>query len=755
MKDSDKDRKIPWIGGLETNSGLRVTTCTSKLVELLIGVALLSIVLISNGAIPGYMSPTTALLFWTTGFSQSFANNGLTIFASNFGLPEPASIAFGLAGAFPIAVLVKIGVHPIEAYTTVFATWLIVAFVGAYSLVRHLNGDRAVSLICATIWGTMPVVWIHNHYSMVALGMALLPFYVNAVIRLVRCEVITLPSYVLFFAACLIAVFMDGYTYVMFAVATAIISLVTLIERRTDWVMLVLTRFSAVAIGFISSYWLYISYLGKDEFDVEPLDFFRGWGASIEFLMVATKGFLLVPDLIGLSTVRTPDQYFGDQSTFISTFAMPVAFAGMVCLIVRAGKTSDRTIFALLAVFGFYMCLGPSFKFLVDRPEGFSQLMPAEFSLGPTGTGWISENVPGFKNMRASYRWIALGIFGAWSLLAILASQRQLRQTANLCLAIVALFNVPTISSLHSYVQFRRTAFAIDSDVERMRPYFKAGETVAMLPYRNDFLANYIAARLDIKTYNVGGDKNLVDARKNWPRTMRRFKLGVIDERYPRNITALLENEDADAVVLPYFDLFEAANRWPYPLSFETQLRDVAATVGGNARIAAIFGKQFAILRLKEGLKGLGDTAFATLKVNQSKSPIAAGATDPNVFDDEGWYPLESTGVWSKGKSNLIVNLNAVLGTSGQLQLQFTPYAPRPDVKMTVRVSVHGKTVLEREFIGPTLEVTESIPISSSMIDERGNVQLTFDIAPLHSPLEYGSPDARHLGIMLHSVSIR
>ena len=171
-----------------------------------------------------------------------------------------------------------------------FAGWLIVAFIGAYSLVRHLGGNQAISLLCATIWGTMPVIWMHNTYSMLALGIALLPFYVNAALRLLSREVIRLPTYILFLAVCVIAVFMDGYTYVMFAVATATIFLVTLIEMRANWTMLVLTRFPVVAIGFIASYWLYISYLGKHKFEVAPLDFFRGFGASIEFSFCGNQG---------------------------------------------------------------------------------------------------------------------------------------------------------------------------------------------------------------------------------------------------------------------------------------------------------------------------------------------------------------------------------------------------------------------------------------------------------------------------------
>ncbi|RUU64600.1 hypothetical protein EOD04_20715, partial [Mesorhizobium sp. M2C.T.Ca.TU.009.01.2.1] len=129
-----------------------------------------------NGALPGLMVPTTGQAIWMLGFAQSFAN-GLSIYATNFGLPSPAPISFGLAAALPTALFLKIGIPPADAYSLTFAIWFGVAFYGAYRFVRHIGGRSGISLLCALLWLTAPVIWVHADYSMVSLGIALLPAY--------------------------------------------------------------------------------------------------------------------------------------------------------------------------------------------------------------------------------------------------------------------------------------------------------------------------------------------------------------------------------------------------------------------------------------------------------------------------------------------------------------------------------------------------------------------------------------------------
>src|SRR5918998_318969 len=84
-------------------------------------IPLLAVVFVVNGTVPGLLIPTTAQAFWTTGFAQSFINDGFSIYAHNIGAPEPAAIAFGLSGALATSAFLKLGLSAADAYAAAVA----------------------------------------------------------------------------------------------------------------------------------------------------------------------------------------------------------------------------------------------------------------------------------------------------------------------------------------------------------------------------------------------------------------------------------------------------------------------------------------------------------------------------------------------------------------------------------------------------------------------------------------------------------
>ena len=724
---------------------------------------MLAVVLVVNGSLPGLLTPTSGQLFWAIGFSQSFINNGFSIYAHNMGAPEPAAMAFGLAGALPASAFLKLGLSAADAYSASFALWLTVAFAGAYNFTRRLGGETLISLASATVWCTMPVIWQHLGFSMLALGIALLPFYFYSSLRVLDAPT-RISSFILFLFACVVAVFMDGYTYVMFAIGTLLAFLVGVIQKRDNKLVKAAPRLVSICVGFLISYFLYTRYIGQPEFVAFPLDFFRGWGANIEFFFVATKGILFLPDFLGLSDARAAREYFGDSSVFKSTFSAAILVAALYSIVFAKGDRRAMTLFAVIALFGLYMSLGPTVKFLTYRPDGMDQLMPDSYGLFPTGSSVLSENLPGFKNMRATYRWIALATFGCWAILAVMLSNR-LRSTKQkvIVLLVVAAFNIPTLHAIQAYYQTRFVIFSREAEVQKLAPFVREGETIAFLPFRNDFLVNYIASKLKIRTYNIGGDKNLASAQESWPETMRRFTQEEIDQDFVQNVRSVLENGDADAVVLPYIDLLWAAHSLPLVDRYKDELESIARKLDADPRLTASYTDHFAVIRLNAGLRGMGDAWVIgsydprkdreAIKIEKGSSvSFNIGGIDPKSMARGGWSRLELIGIWSRRTaSNLVVDLPK---QNVNLRIELTPFVPRPADRMKVQVLLNGKVVLERAYSGPARRSVETIALSDLILSADGVNILEFNATPLLSPTKIGIPDPRMLGLMLHKLSV-
>ena len=250
------------------------------------------------------------------------------------------------------------------------------------------------------------------------------------------------------------------------------------------------------------------------------------------------------------------------------------------------------------------MALGPSLKIKSVKPEPGSveRMMPPEYAVAPTGSAILSKSLPGFKNMRASYRWLALATLGGWLLLVLMHSTERQRTavSAATLISLVTVFNLPNLPKHWDNKLNNRTEFLqIDDDLlEDMKTVIHPGELVAFLPYRNDFLVNYLAARLDLVSYNIGGDKNLAEARRHWPETMRGFPMGAIDASFAERVVLLLARNEVDAVVLPYIDMLWAAHRWPYPPQYKELLRPLLSELNRSGFVEIVERDYYAVARL-------------------------------------------------------------------------------------------------------------------------------------------------------------
>lgn len=527
-----------------------------------------------HGALPGWMVPVQWQMVWSGGFAESLAHQGwFSLYADNFGAPARAPISFGLSGVWPMAVLIRLGLALQDAYALTVAIWLAVAFAGAAALALRLGAHRRVSLMLATCWLTLPMVWGHAWYSMLALGIALLPTYLLVTLGLLQSQrgspTLKLACATLTPAVACVAVFMDGYTFVMYGVGALLLIVsegVMVRGRRAH----ALGALGVQVLALALAYQAYRRYVGALPLDPTQLDMFRGMALDLHYLVVPTLQASPFWDAIGWSSARSALDQFGDASVWTTTFALPLLVLGVLAWRGVSGWSGMRVAVSGLIIVAFYLSLGPSLKVLSSTAFPLHAVdagqMPADAGLFSTGNAWVFQSVPGISSMRASYRWLALALCGIWMLVAIWMGQRwRGRQVVPLAmLSAVVLLQLPDLPKQWSSKHTLREMFlSMDQAVARdVALLHLQDETVVFLPTGNDFLVNHIAARHRMRTFNVGGDKNVDLARRGWPASVRgaRAQPGADMGLEVRNI---LLKGDADAVVLPHFSLQDASHEWP------------------------------------------------------------------------------------------------------------------------------------------------------------------------------------------------
>ncbi len=532
---------------------------------------LFALVLGVHTALPFVAIPTLGQALWITGFGTSFIDGGVfNLYAHNFGCPLPAPIVFGLPGAWPAGLLIGAGLHPGDAYALVICLWLAVAFAGAMRVGRLLGLTLPTAALGAALWLTLPIVWNHAHYSMLSMGFALLPAYLAAPLALVRQPPVHRRAWLLLITqyalTCLVAMFMDGYTFMLFAVAS------TLLLAWTAWTepaarrLLLRVGLPLHVVCLALAGRMYTVYVGRSEFHVDPIEAFRGWGLDLRFLLVPTQGTHWLFDALHLSEPRSTVEQFGDASVWQTTFLLPIVLLGAYAFWRARGRLA--LVCLAMALFGGYMAMGPSVKYKSTRPVELQAqhdpLMPPQYAGMRTGNSLLSKHVPGFKNMRASYRWMGLCALGFWLLVLLWLAQPGSRWRFAVILVIL-LGNVPhPVEKWQMSVDYRDNLRQLDRQIrDDLRGSLHPNERVAFLPFGNDFIVNYLASQLHLRAANIGGDKNLAMAREHWPAWLQEFAMGKVDAGFAERIAVNLRKNEVDAVVVPYFDMLWAAHHWP------------------------------------------------------------------------------------------------------------------------------------------------------------------------------------------------
>lgn len=755
----------------------------------------LALALFVYGAIPFFSLPTVGQAVWTTSFAQSIANQSLlALTANNFGLPAPAGISFGLSAAYPIAAFIWMGVAPPDAYTLVFALWLACAFAGAFGIAKRFVVSRPICALLATTWLCLPIVWLHASYSMLSLGIALLPAYFYSLFLLLGIGKNAPPqgysSAILIIFSALVSVFMDGYTFVMFGAGTVVFFAYRWIAEPAERKRLARLAAPSLAAAFGLAYLCYKRYVGPSEFWIAPLEAFRAWGVDLSFLIEPTKGVSWILDSAHFSEERTVDTWFGDTSVWETTFLLPLILLSIIAFVTTRKHSGLAHTAILLALCALYMSFGPSLKAWSEKTDpaqqvlGDTHFMSAADARFSTHTALLSMKVPGLNSMRASYRWLALGAFGFWFVIVLLHGALRGRSSRLLAIAatiIVLLLNLPPP---HEHVEnitaFRKMFFSMDNELMgELESSVHAGEKTAFIPHSNDFLIAYLSARSRTFTYNIGGDKNVGIALAHWPTSLAEIPTATMPDDLGERAYELLLGGYTDVIVVPYFlepmaahywpcpqQVVEKFSRriqksyglgWPCPDDYRGTYSNVLAQLSADPRFKVSQSAHFAFIRLPPPLLEPGARARQLGEVvNQAFAyPIAVNISQSNLrwLLPDGWYAPEPTSTWSSYSAKLRLPMPArCLQSSCTAVINFKVFGA--DLRHPVTVSMR-KDIADRwaakKVILDDASYQQSIPLSGRQASET----IDIDVAGAKTPNQrYGMADMRPLGVLLSSIDI-
>jgi hypothetical protein len=549
---------------------------------------MISLAGIQNGFLPLNAVKSLGIEFGALGTTDSLAQHFPSIYSLGSSLPVGAPILSGLPYHFLSGLVVRFVGLPAVAAQNVVGVLVLAASYWALIRTAGLLGVRAwLGQIFAGIFLLLPFLSGHREYGALQIAFLSFPLFVLPDTLLAESLVATPRAHgrkiaglaVVSVAAKIFALFSDGYTFVMVALtAVCLGGMVSLVlGRRRQW-LLASTGLTVAAAGCSAAYFVYLAYLPPEAissaFTPMSPDFFRAFSVDLVTLVLPYQNSNWWAAWIGIHSYGNPFDYFSDRSSIHYNYiGMFLPLLGLVALFRRKAWPVGLAALVAAAVLGFVFSLGPSLKINSTRHAAEQRLhkripgpeMPREVASLYLGLDRFYTTVPGFKNMRSTYRWLLLAKFGlvltaAWGAEQLLRSGRRKIALALIAAAIVE--NLPNLA--FAVTEHRKNADQLaqfDRDVLAPLAAIVPPGSVLIFPDPDlDYMASYIATRLQSVCYNAAGDKNVEIAFRQWPAEVRNLKM---EREVLPNSRRLMSTGKLDWTIIPFFNLRWDSYRWP------------------------------------------------------------------------------------------------------------------------------------------------------------------------------------------------
>ena len=706
---------------------------------------------------------------WCMGYAESLANSTpFSVYAETITV-SPSPIAFGLPHVYLMSFLIRAGINAYHAYIAVLFFWVVLSVFSCYKICRFLKLDPDLSAVLPLFLLTLPAIARHQAYTALGIGFMLLPFYAWAAILLFKAsspkEKILSAS--LFLPTAIVALFMDGYSFVMAAVLTGGIYLVFF--SRKNWKMHLFCDTAIMFVSYLAAYVLYTAFVGKQWESLARLVFNLYQAHFVSYFLPPNSSLSVLADLFPYRPPFFPNGYPQD---FL--FCTPLLIADLLLLFVNWKQLYNRWQYWLL--WGIILCsvwlsLGPDIFLLSGKTI-------------PSGNWFVYRYLPGFSVMRATARWgILVHVLLVAMLYVSLINSKMSRTHLTVLLCVLYMLNYfPSSKSIGSAKYLMSMERKIrDCMVPDLDKKLVPGETVLFLPIRNNFSHLYFGSLYKVNTWNTGCDKNAALLREAYPPEIQlladHINLGKyishLDSATAIQIFMILRNTNVDVVVFDY-NCVAPLPVYPYKNLLKKDAVVIEKELKRFGCIMIDHSKYFAYYRLKKTAdskpdrksKNLWDILplFAyrlnrlpcVINMNQlsqfsfgffppenkgswaiNKKALAARPPEEAGTDGDplfGFFPPDKKGLWATNKAAFAIRLPEKAGTDGDFFVRITlrPYI-KNDKPQRCRIYSRGKLI--RQGVIDSLQVV-SIPVTGELIDADRIIQLEFEFPDAARPVE-------------------
>jgi len=497
------------------------------------------------------------------------------LYCNAFCFPYGYPFLTGLPAVYISAILSKIlSLNVLITNTITSILFIVTGYIATISLLKRCKIDILTSIFITTIWLINPILWGHYGIPYLTETAILLPLFV--LIDWILYEKITsgskykiLAYYLLETGTKTFALFMFGYIFVMYNFVSFIILLVFIKKNKTNK-KIILKELFLFIIPNLLAFLIYKLYIGiGTNYPADPVSLIRAMSTDIITLFVPSKNFWLI-DKLGLSTnIKTLKLYGDGTNSNLNYIGLSIFTTVIISVIIFFKKNKTIKICTTIGLIALILSLGPTLKFntkVDNQNNSITYKMSKDAGILDLHTDFIYNYIPGIKNMRATYRWIILFKLSLFICAGILLTQllKNKRYGFYTFLVIIIFLemmpNIPMLNeknttAIDQYSKFR------DDIIQPLSKIINENDRIAFLSTENDYLANFIAAETKSHSYNCGGDKNMLIARKERPKAFDDMR--KTDKNIDQNIKTLLDKKSINKFIIPFFNLRWDSYSWP------------------------------------------------------------------------------------------------------------------------------------------------------------------------------------------------